>query len=409
MKQQQRGTKKKTANGGNLGFEEKLWQAADKMRGHMDPAEYKHVVLGLIFLKYISDAFEERHSWLTKETANPKSDYYSPNSDERFRTAEDRDEYISENIFFVPKESRWSKLRNNAKQPAIGKLIDDAMIAIEKENITLKGVLPKDYARPTLDKHTLGELIDLISTIGLGDAESRSKDILGRVYEYFLGRFASAEGKGGGEFYTPQSVVKLLVGMIEPYRGRVYDPCCGSGGMFVQIEKKIYLIRGLKVMLDTDLAVLYGVTTKRLNEQVKRNHDRFPEDFMFQLNEKEKAEVVANCDHLRRLKFSPKFPYAFTEHGAIMLAAVLNSPIAVQASIQVVRVFVSLRKMLASNTELSRKLDALEKKYDYQFKIVFDAIRQLMTPPEPREKKIGFRVKERSTRYKASSRRNAGY
>src|SRR3990172_3174314 len=164
------------------------------------------------------------------------------------------------------------------------------------------------------------------------------------------------------------------------------------------IEKKIYLIRGHKVMLDTDLAILYGVTTKRLNEQVKRNHDRFPEDFMFQLNEKEKAEVVANCDHLRRLKFSPKFPYAFTEHGAIMLAAVLNSPIAVQASIQVVRVFVSLRKMLASNTELSRKLDALEKKYDYQFKIVFDAIRQLMAAPEPREKKIGFRVKERSTK-----------
>ena len=237
MSQQKKAVSKKGSNGANLGFEEKLWQAADKMRGHMDPAEYKHVVLGLIFLKYISDAFEERHSWLIKETANPKSDYYSPNRDERFSTAEDRDEYISENIFFVPKESRWSKLRDNAKQPAIGKLIDDAMIAIEKENLTLKGVLPKDYARPTLDKHTLGELIDLISTIGLGDAESRSKDILGRVYEYFLGRFASAEGKGGGEFYTPQSVVKLLVGMIEPYRGRVYDPCCGSGGMFVQSEK----------------------------------------------------------------------------------------------------------------------------------------------------------------------------
>ena len=237
MSQQKKAVSKKGSNGANLGFEEKLWQAADKMRGHMDPAEYKHVVLGLIFLKYISDAFEERHSWLIKETANPKSDYYSPNRDERFNTAEDQDEYISENIFFVPKESRWSKLRDNAKQPAIGKLIDDAMIAIEKENLTLKGVLPKDYARPTLDKHTLGELIDLISTIGLGDAESRSKDILGRVYEYFLGRFASAEGKGGGEFYTPQSVVKLLVGMIEPYRGRVYDPCCGSGGMFVQSEK----------------------------------------------------------------------------------------------------------------------------------------------------------------------------
>ncbi len=175
------------------------------------------------------------------------------------------------------------------------------------------------------------------------------------------------------------------------------------------IEEKIYLIRGHKVMLDTDLAVLYGVTTKRLNEQVKRNHDRFPEDFMFKLNEKEKAEVVANCDHLRKLKFSPKLPSAFTEHGAIMLAAVLNSPIAVQASIQVVRVFVRLRQMLASNAELSRKLDALEKKYDYQFKIVFDAIRQLMAAPEPSEKKIGFRVKEKSTRYKTSNRRNAGY
>jgi len=173
------------------------------------------------------------------------------------------------------------------------------------------------------------------------------------------------------------------------------------------IEKKIYLIRGHKVMLDTDLAILYGVTTKRLNEQVKRNHDRFPEDFMFQLNEKEKAEVVANCDHLRRLKFSPKLPYAFTEHGAIMLAAVLNSPIAVQASIQVVRVFVRLRQMLASNAELSRKLDALEKKYDYQFKIVFDAIRQLMTPPEPEKRKIGFQVRERRARYKRLILQNA--
>ena len=173
------------------------------------------------------------------------------------------------------------------------------------------------------------------------------------------------------------------------------------------IEKKIYLIRGHKVMLDTDLAILYGVTTKRLNEQVKRNHDRFPEDFMFQLNEKEKAEVVANCDHLRRLKFSPKLPYAFTEHGAIMLSAVLNSPIAVQASIQVVRVLVRLRQMRASNTELSRKLDALEKKYDYQFKIVFDAIRQLMTPPEPEKRKIGFQVRERRARYKRLILQNA--
>ncbi|OHE59588.1 MAG: hypothetical protein A2Z47_04375 [Thermodesulfovibrio sp. RBG_19FT_COMBO_42_12] len=170
------------------------------------------------------------------------------------------------------------------------------------------------------------------------------------------------------------------------------------------IEKKIILIRGQKVMLDADLAEIYGVSTKALNQAVKRNIQRFPEDFMFQLTEQEKEEVVTNCDHLRRLRFSPKMPYAFTEHGAIMLSAVLNSPIAVQASIQVVRVFVRLRQMLASNTELSRKLDALEKKYDYQFKIVFDAIRQLMAAPEPREKKIGFRVREKSTRYKTSKR-----
>jgi type I restriction enzyme M protein len=203
----------------------------------MDAAEYKHVVLGLIFLKYISDAFAERQGWLLKEAANPKSDYYVREERARYEVAEDRDEYTAENVFWVPKQARWSYLQANAKQPTLGKLIDDAMLAIEKENPRLKGVLSKDYARPSLDKQRLGELIDLIGTIGLGDAESRSKDILGRVYEYFLGRFASAEGKGGGEFYTPQSVVKLLVEMIEPYKGRVYDPCCGSGGMFVQSEK----------------------------------------------------------------------------------------------------------------------------------------------------------------------------
>jgi len=237
MPRQKKNVTKKNSNGGNLGFEEKLWQAADKMRGHMDPAEYKHVVLGLIFLKYISDAFEERHKQLEIWTAEPSSEYFVAEEQARYGVIEDKDEYLAENIFFVPKEARWSYLQANAKQPTIGKLIDDAMVAIEKINQILKGVLPKDYARPTLDKHTLGELIDLIGTIGLGDAESRSKDILGRVYEYFLGRFASAEGKGGGEFYTPQSVVKLLVEMIEPYKGRVYDPCCGSGGMFVQSEK----------------------------------------------------------------------------------------------------------------------------------------------------------------------------
>ncbi len=251
MAQSKKEIKNKKSNGGNLGFEEKLWQAADKMRGHMDPAEYKHVVLGLIFLKYISDAFEERHSQLESSAKDPSSEYYVKDPEARYGIVEDRDEYLSENIFWVPKDARWSYLQANAKQPAIGKIIDDAMVVIEKENPKLKGVLPKDYARPTLDKHTLGELIDLIATIGLGDAESRSKDILGRVYEYFLGRFASAEGKGGGEFYTPQSVVKILVEMIEPYKGRVYDPCCGSGGMFVQSEKFVEAHGGRK----NDIAV----------------------------------------------------------------------------------------------------------------------------------------------------------
>jgi len=215
----------KNNNGANLGFENKLWEMADKMRGHMDAGEYKHVVLGLIFLKYISDAFQAKHDELF---AQQETDYTDP---------EDRDEYSAGNIFWVPKEARWDKLQSGAKQPTIGKLIDDAMVAIEKENPTLKGVLPKDYSRPALDKHRLGELIDIIGNIGLGDEASRSKDILGRVYEYFLGRFAAAEGKGGGEFYTPQCVVKLLVRMIQPYKGRVFDPCCGSGGMFVQSER----------------------------------------------------------------------------------------------------------------------------------------------------------------------------
>jgi len=226
-------------NGANLGFEEKLWQAADKMRGHMDPSEYKHVALGLIFLKYISDAFEEHRQWLLKEAADPKSEYYVREREARYRTVEDRDEYVAENVFWVPKEARWSHLQAKAKQPTIGRLIDDAMVAIEKENPSLKGVLPKDYARPSLDKQRLGELIDLVGTIGLGDEESRSKDILGRVYEYFLSKFASAEGKKGGEFYTPRCVVRLLVEVIEPFHGRVYDPCCGSSGMFVQSEEFI--------------------------------------------------------------------------------------------------------------------------------------------------------------------------
>ena len=211
-------------NGASLGFETVLWQAADKLRGHMDAPEYKHVVLGLIFLKYISDSFEEKHAALEAEVSQGAD-------------PEDRDEYLAENIFWVPKEARWTTLQANAKQPTIGKTIDDAMVAIERDNPTLKGVLPKDYNRPALDKQRLGELIDLIGTIGLGDKEHRSKDILGRVYEYFLSQFASAEGKKGGQFYTPRCVVRVLVEMLAPYKGRIYDPCCGSGGMFVQSEK----------------------------------------------------------------------------------------------------------------------------------------------------------------------------
>jgi type I restriction enzyme M protein len=211
-------------NGHGLGFEQKLWSAADKMRNNMDAAEYKHVVLGLIFLKYISDSFEAVFNKLkSEELADP----------------EDKDEYIAERVFWVPKEARWQYLQDHAKQSDVGKILDTAMEHIEKENPSLKGVLPKDYARPTLDKQRLGELIDLIGTIGLGDAESKKKDILGRVYEYFLGEFADAEGKKGGQFYTPRSIVRVLVEMLEPYKGRVYDPCCGSGGMFVQSEKFI--------------------------------------------------------------------------------------------------------------------------------------------------------------------------
>ncbi|MEK7685535.1 MAG: class I SAM-dependent DNA methyltransferase [Verrucomicrobiota bacterium] len=212
-------SKNANANGSALGFEATLWATADKLRGNLDAAEYKHVVLGLIFLKYISDAFEERHAELQKEKgADP----------------EDRDEYTADNIFWVPPEARWSYLQGRAKDPVIGKLLDSAMITIERDNPSLKGVLPKEYARPHLDKQSLGGVIDLVSTIGLGDKESRSKDIIGRVYEYFLSEFASAEGKKGGQFYTPRCVVQLLVEMLAPYKGRVFDPCCGSGGMFVQ-------------------------------------------------------------------------------------------------------------------------------------------------------------------------------
>ena len=250
---------RKNESAANLGFEAKLWLAADKLRNNMDAAEYKHVVLGLIFLKYISDTFEEHRAKLIKG----QGDYAGANP-------EDPDEYRAENVFWVPADARWSHLQANAKQPGIGKTVDDAMIAIERDNPRLKGVLPKDYARPALDKHRLGELVDLIGSIelaerapspqpspngrgsedqidsplplgegpgGEGRPTHRSVDLLGRVYEYFLTRFASAEGKNGGQFYTPSCVVRCLVEMLGPYKGRIYDPCCGSGGMFVQSER----------------------------------------------------------------------------------------------------------------------------------------------------------------------------
>ena len=225
------------SNGATLGFEAKLWQAADLLRNNLDAAQYKHVVLGLIFLKYISDAFEERRAELARLCADPSSDYFTESAEIRHAVLEDRDEYRSQNVFWVPGPARWEKLRVAATQPEIGRLVDDAMIAIEHENPSLRGVLNKEYARPDLDKQNLGRLIDLVSNIGLGDTESRGKDLLGRVYEYFLGQFASAEGKKGGQFYTPRHVVRLLVEMLEPFSGRVFDPCCGSGGMFVQSER----------------------------------------------------------------------------------------------------------------------------------------------------------------------------
>ena len=200
--------------------ETEYWRMADALRGSMDAAEYKHVVLGLIFLKYISDAFEERHATVLAEWGED--------------AAEDQDEYIAENIFWVPPEARWQHLKSQTRQSTIGRLIDDAMIAIERDNPALKDVLPKDYARPALDKNRLGQVVDMVSNIKLGGAEARATDVLGNVYEYFLEQFALAEGRKGGEFYTPRSVVRLLVEMLEPYKGRVYDPCCGSSGMFVQ-------------------------------------------------------------------------------------------------------------------------------------------------------------------------------
>ena len=203
----------------NVGFESQLWDAADKLRSNMDAAEYKHVVLGLIFLKYVSDSFTEKYEALKAEG---------------YGDEEDRDEYLADNVFWVPQEARWSYIKSYATSPEIGKVIDNAMEQIEKENESLKGVLTKNYSRPELDKTRLGELVTLFTNIEVGSSAAQEKDILGRVYEYFLGRFASAEGKLGGEFYTPSCVVRTLVEMIEPFSGQIFDPACGSGGMFCQ-------------------------------------------------------------------------------------------------------------------------------------------------------------------------------
>src|SRR5437762_7084553 len=216
----------RNASAANLGFEAQLWAAADALRNNMDAAEYKHVVLGLIFLKYISDAFEAKHAGLQAQKAAGAD-------------AEDPDEYRASSIFWVPPEARWSYLKGAGPQPTIGQIVDNAMAAIERDNPSLKTVLPKDFGRVGLDKIRLGQIINLVSDIALGHTADRAKDTLGRVYEYFLSRFASAEGKSGGQFYTPSSVVRVLVEMLAPYKGRVYDPCCGSGGMFVSSEKFI--------------------------------------------------------------------------------------------------------------------------------------------------------------------------
>ncbi len=217
-----RGRKKsKAETNEDTDYRSQLWAMADALRGSMDAAEYKHVVLGLIFLKYISDAFEESYAQLEKEV-------------DQGADPEDPDEYIAENIFWVPPDARWAKLQAQAHQPTIGRTVDDAMAAIERDNSALRGVLPRDYARPNLDKTRLGQVVDMVSNIKVGGAEARATDVLGNVYEYFLEQFALAEGRKGGEFYTPRSVVRLLVEMLEPYKGRVYDPCCGSAGMFVQ-------------------------------------------------------------------------------------------------------------------------------------------------------------------------------
>jgi type I restriction enzyme M protein len=236
-------------------LEQKLWEAADALRGNQEPSEYKHVVLGLVFLKYISDRFEERRAAIEAALSDPDSSDYIPNENRRVQFIEDRDEYASHNVFWVPTEARWEHIQGRAKLPSIGQDIDTAMDLIEKENPGIRGVLPRNYGREGLDKGRLGKLVDLIGSIGFTETEDHgSDDVLGRVYEYFLGQFAGKEtGKDAGAFYTPRSVVKTLVEMLEPYQGRVFDPACGSGGMFVESAKFVQAHEGKR----SDISV-YG-------------------------------------------------------------------------------------------------------------------------------------------------------
>lgn len=240
-----------------------LWEAADKLRGNLEAAEYKHVVLGLVFLKYVSDAFTSRRNELLSSISDETSDDFIPSADRRTKLLESRDEYVSANVFWVPEESRWEAIQARAKLADVGVAIDDAMDAIERENPGLRGVLPKTYARAEIDRRLLGELVDLIGSIGFTEIDHGADDVLGRVYEYFLGGFAASEGRGAGEFYTPRSIVRLLVEMLEPYGGRVLDPCCGSGGMFVQSTDFIRSHGGSQ----TDISIYgqeYVATTWRL-------------------------------------------------------------------------------------------------------------------------------------------------
>ena len=246
-------TTRKAAKKAPKSLEATLWDAADKLRGNLEAAEYKHVVLGLVFLKYVSDSFTARRIELDAALSDPDSDDYIPSEARRLKLLESRDEYSGQNVFWVPEQARWTVLQANAKSSSIGQLLDAAMDLVEDENPSLKGVLPKNYGRPDLDKRLLGELVDLIGSIGFTDVDHGSDDVLGKVYEYFLGKFAGQEGRGAGEFYTPRSIVRLLVEMLEPYRGRVYDPCCGSGGMFVQSEEFVKAHNGQR----DDLAI-YG-------------------------------------------------------------------------------------------------------------------------------------------------------